>query len=289
VVAASQHLHQDIARLRRRARALESALSNLHYQRAGFAHPLLGRDDDFGDEDDVDADVDRVANDVSSLHLSTENGLLQLFGNVDLPQGTTNATVSDLVQLPPVLDRCIRSFPFPTPPDTREQAIAALRRSLPDRVYVEGVLHTLFEDYIFTIPAVDKTLIFVELLPGLYNPRLARPACTLTHEERGDSPRVFALVYALLAHGVLMKPDHPDREMYATTFSRLSLAGLGAESIFDKPSYMSVLVLTLHSVYHVLRQKELGQMASFFGNIAIQGAMQVSCQGLRYPKRLLSR
>jgi hypothetical protein len=257
-------------------------LSDLHHQRTGFAHPLIGHDDDFSEEDNnVDTDADKMANDVAALHLwATDDGTVQLFGLVEVPQGATDtANLGQLAQLPPVLDRCVRFFPFSTPSGTREQAVTALRRCLPDREYAEGLLHNIFDNYAFILPAVDKHLVFVDLLPGLYDPRLVRPAHAHILEEHGDSPRAFALLYALLASAVLLDANNDDRERHAAIFGRLCHAGLGAVSIFDKPSYLSVLALFHGSIYHMMHQKELSQTGRSFTNLACQCALQVSCGG----------
>jgi hypothetical protein len=277
VIAASQHLHDEIGRLRRRARALESALGTLHLEREGAAHPLLSQDNDFGDDEGAGVDVDRTASDGAVLHLSQADGMQGFFGNVPLPQGAASvANPGELAQLPAVLDHCIRAFPFPMPSATRELAVEALRWCLPDRTYVERILNSLFEEYMFMVPAVDKTFIFVELLPGLYNPALALPPSGDHDREAGDSPRAYALIYTLLAHGVLMDIEDSARESRAAVFSRLCLAGLGAVSIFDKPSYTSVLALFFHSTYHMWLQRELGDTARCFNNLAFQCAIQVS-------------
>jgi hypothetical protein len=277
VIAASQHMHDDIARLRRRARALESALGSLHHERVGFPHPLLSEDDDFGDDEDDSVDpMDGMVSTIATLHLSDSDGMERFFGNVQLPHGATNpADQGELAQLPPILDRCIRFFPLSAPADTREHAVAALWRILPERTYVEQVLHGVFEDHVFWIAAVDDTLIF-DLLPGLYDLNLALAPCARSGEEGGSSPRAFALLYALLAIAALLDAEDPAREEHATIYSRLSLAGLGAVSVFDKPSYMSVLALLVLSVYHMLRQKELGETSRLLNNLAFQGAIQVS-------------
>jgi hypothetical protein len=202
----------------------------------------------------------------------------RFFGDVQLPRGASAPTTlgfGELTPLPSVLDRCIRFFPFPTPPGTSEQAVIALRRSLPERVYTEQLLHNVFSDLMFQVPAVEKSMVFGELLPSLYDARLASPPCALSHQERSDSPRGFALLYALLAKGVLLDAGNSARESHATTFARLSLAGLGAVSIFEKPSYMAALALLIHSVYHLLRHKELGDRGRCFNNMALQVGLQV--------------
>jgi hypothetical protein len=200
----------------------------------------------------------------------------RFFGNVQLPYGATDsADPGELVQLPPVLDRCIRFFPFSTPVDMHKHAVAALRQLLPDRAYVERILHSALEDCVFWISVIDETLIF-DLLPGLYDTNLALPPCARSGEEHGGSPRAFALLYAVLAIGALLDVKDHAREERATIYSRLSLAGLGAVSIFDKPSYVSVLAIFILSVYHMLRQKELGETSRLFNNLAFQSAIQVS-------------
>jgi hypothetical protein len=278
VVATSQHLHDEMASLRRRARALELALGALHFKREGFAHPLLGQDDSCeGDNDGPydDIRIDKLTKHVGMLHLSENDGMQRFFGNVDHPQKESKAIGPvKPVQLPPVLERCIRSFPFPMPSGTREQAVQVLRRHLPNRAYVEQTLHSVVNNLLFMIPAVDNTLIFVELLPGLYDARLALPPSTLSDREEGVSPRAFALLYALLANGALLNVDDPDRELHSTTFGRLCLAGLGAVSIFEKPSYIAVLALFVHSTYHLRCQKELGDIGRCFNNLALQVAVQ---------------
>jgi hypothetical protein len=278
VVAASQHLHDQIAELRTRSRALESALGALHYERQGLAHPLLCRDSDFSDDDgERDDDAHTLSQGVAVLHLSTTDGMQRFFGSVQLLRGAVAASpLGGLAPLPPVLDRCIRLFPFPTPPGTREQAVIALRSYLPDRAHAEQLLHTACDSFVFQAPAVEKQMVFNELLPGLYDARLACPASGVSHQEQGDSPRTFALFYALLAQGVLLDTTNPARESHATVFARLSLAGLGAISIFESPSYMSVLALFMHSVYHMLRHQELSYRGRCFNNLALQIALQVS-------------
>jgi hypothetical protein len=280
VVAASQHLHDEIANLRNRTRSLESALGTLHYKRMGSVHPLLSHQSKLTDENgEQDADTDKLAKGVAELHLSPAvDGMQRFFGNTQLLRSApTTVSLGMLAPLPPVLDYCIRLFPFPTPPGTCEQAVTALRAFLPDRTYVEQRLHDAFDNVMFQAPAVEEKMIFNELLPGLYNARLEIPPCALSHQEQGSSPRAFALLYALLAHGVLLESDNPARELHATTLGRLSLAGLGAISIFEKPSYMSVLALFMHSVYQLSRHKELSERGRWLNNLALQTALQVRC------------
>jgi hypothetical protein len=277
VVAASQHLHDEIASLRGRARALESALGTLHFQSTGSIHPLIGEENG-GLDDDDDDDLDKLTTGIAVLHLSNgADGMQRFFGNVQLPQGITPVPDhAGLAQLPLVLDRSIRSFPFPTRPNMGEHATAVLRSYLPDRARVERVLDKLFEEYLYMIPAVGKTQIFVELLPGLYDARLALPASAAANQERGDSPRAFALLYALLAHAALLDVGNPDRHSHATTLSRLSLAGLGAISVFEKPSYTAALALVFLATYHMMPQQEFSDMGRCFHNLAFQIAIQVS-------------
>jgi hypothetical protein len=47
-------------------------------------------------------------------------------------------------------------------------------------------------------------------------------------------------------------------------------------SIFDKPSYLSVLALFYHSTYHIWMQKGVGDTARCIHNLAFQCAIQVS-------------
>jgi hypothetical protein len=53
ILAATNHLHEDIAVLRNRIRLLESALEVLHVERTGQTHPLLDRspEEDWDDDD----------------------------------------------------------------------------------------------------------------------------------------------------------------------------------------------------------------------------------------------
>jgi hypothetical protein len=223
--------------------------------------------------------VDKLSKEVAELHLSKVDGMQRFFGKVQLLRDApASPSLGTLVQLPPVLDRCSRFFPFPIPPGTcdQDQAATALRAFLPGRAYVEQLLHGVFSELVFQAPAVERNMIFAELLPGIYDARPVCPPCAFTHQEQGDSPRAFALLYALLAQGVLLNASNPDRESYATNFARLSLAGLGAISIFDKPSYMSVLALFQLSVYHLLLHKpELSYQGRCLNNLAIQTGIQV--------------
>jgi hypothetical protein len=284
VVAASQYLHEEIASLRKRTRVLEHNLGLLHFKRVGRAHPLLCQiDDTSGDRDDK---VDRLTQDVSVLHLSNNDGMQRFFGSrVQLPQGATSSSDhAELAPLPLSLHRVIRTFPFPMPTDTSEEVTAVLHSFLPDRAYAERLLHRLFDECIYMLPAMEKTLIFVELLPCLYNTNLIRHPCVYYLQEKGDSPRAFALIYALLALSALLDVHDPGRELHAIRFERLSLAGLGAVSIFEKPSYIAVLAGFFHSVYHLMRQKELSETSRLFGHLAFQTAINVSAQWHKPPE-----
>jgi hypothetical protein len=253
---------------------LESALGTLHHKRQNSVHPLLSHRNDMSD--DEANDFETITRDVAGLRLEKRDGMDHFFGNVQVPRGVPASSGSgELAQLPLILVQCTRLFPFPTPPGTGEQATALLRQFLPDRGYTEQILHGAFEDCIYLMPAVEKTLIFVELLPGLYDPGLALPPSPLMHQDQGDSPRAFALLYALLALGVLLDVDDPARVMHAEFFSKLCLAGLGAVSVLERPTYFSVLSLHFHATYIMRCQTGLGDVSRCFLDLAYQTAKQV--------------
>jgi hypothetical protein len=66
VLAATNHLHEDIAVLRDRIHALEGALGPIHHDRTGSIHPLLCQQPEDEWDDDLFQGVD------SSVHVDEQ-------------------------------------------------------------------------------------------------------------------------------------------------------------------------------------------------------------------------
>jgi hypothetical protein len=89
VLAATNHLYDDVAALRTRIRALEGALGKVHFDRTGATHPLLvprpedDRDDDdiLGPESSLDIDKQEAIDDTDTLAIGRD-GSRRFFGSV---------------------------------------------------------------------------------------------------------------------------------------------------------------------------------------------------------------
>jgi hypothetical protein len=89
VLAATNHLHEDVAALRDRIRVLEGALSSMHYKRTGSMHSLLRpqpedewEDDQFRGADPY-ADTDKqTASDHSGTLAAGADGTSRFFGSI---------------------------------------------------------------------------------------------------------------------------------------------------------------------------------------------------------------
>jgi hypothetical protein len=89
VLAATNHLHEEIAILRDRIRCLEVALGSIHYHRTGQTHSLLAPlpDEDWEDDDFIihdtasNPDNQRISEDHGTL-AAGQDGAVRLFGPV---------------------------------------------------------------------------------------------------------------------------------------------------------------------------------------------------------------
>jgi hypothetical protein len=89
VLAATNHLYEDVAALRNRIRALESALGQVHFDRTGATHPLLvprpeddlDDDDILGPESSLDTEKQEAVDDTDTLAIGRD-GTRRFFGSV---------------------------------------------------------------------------------------------------------------------------------------------------------------------------------------------------------------
>jgi hypothetical protein len=285
VFAATQHLHDAHASLRTHLRKLEGALDTLHRKRAGYAHPLLGEGDDGSsddeprstDVDEVDASIDSLAGAVGVLTLA-EDGSTHFFGDGPPPSGSSVATSGhgNLADLPEIVKRCERLFPFPTPPDTCAILVPVLQSYLPPRAAAEKFCKLAAEHYIPLLPAISRGMVFDELIPSLYCPASYPTTSDPLDREPANSPRSFALFFALCAHGSLLEVENPDRVSHAASYARLCVAGLGARCVMESPSFVSVAALFYYANYLVVCQKDIGDKGRSCFELAFQLGVQVA-------------
>jgi hypothetical protein len=280
VYAATQHLHDELASLRNRARLLEVSLRALHNPRTGYNHPILAQGRDSDEEDDEDNDnleADGLSNTFGGLTVA-EDGTARFFGNVTSTMGASPPPTQDSpIILDPILKRCIRCFPHRPPPGTRERAVLVLSHHLPEYAQARHLSESFFEHFSGMMPGISRTHLFVELLPSVYGH--AHGSTSAAHEidqEAPGSPRALALVFSLLALGALVDTSIPQRVVAAEHFGQLCVAALGAGSIFDSPTFVSACALFYRSIFELLLQKGVGDTGRSYMNLAFQVAIQVS-------------
>ncbi|KAF9493817.1 hypothetical protein BDN71DRAFT_1590785 [Pleurotus eryngii] len=286
VLAATEHLHRRISRLRDRVRQLEDALAALQAKQSSEPHPLLREDllstggddaeDSLGIPEDGGAPTTGMSNDAldafGTLSIS-DHGISRFFGptggSESLLMGSTDTspasshspasvqrTGSPLTSAP--LDLFSRSFPF-TPLGPVGDVRILIEEKLPTWTRAISLCNTYFEQAGWLFHGVTKEQVYEDMLPAIYRQKSATssPSSSFSYpgSEEYTGPHDLALLFIMLAVGALVESDPKAEE--AEHLHQISMAALGLQSVLEKPSIVTVQALHLMSIYNAMSGSDL--------------------------------
>ncbi|TFK48379.1 hypothetical protein OE88DRAFT_1704162 [Heliocybe sulcata] len=274
VLAATEHLHDQITSLTKRVRDLEDALATSHAQASTEPHPLLQQNGDSTSSVEtlaMNIDVGSktpVAEQQLSEFFGTltvsENGVPRFFGpsggaesllrGDDSPVQSGSSTEAsdgeatpDSSVVPEVVVRFARFFPFHLdgPVGAIQKMIEA---QLPSYERALGLCEAFGDRITWIYRAVAKSQLIDDLLPTVYGKYGDNPS------EDCTGPHALALLFTVIAIGTVMEASSsaPNR-VEAERYFQLARGSLCLRSILDKPSIATVQTFELLSVYMSMR------------------------------------
>ncbi|KDQ26287.1 hypothetical protein PLEOSDRAFT_1077318 [Pleurotus ostreatus PC15] len=286
VLAATEHLHRRISRLRDRVRQLEDALAALQAKQSSEPHPLLREDllstggddaeDSLGIPEDGGAPTTGMSSDTldafGTLSIS-DHGISRFFGptggSESLLMGSTDTSPASShspasVQRtgsPPTstpLNLFSRSFPF-TPLGPVGDVRVLIEEKLPTWTRAISLCNTYFEQAGWLFHGVTKEQVYEDMLPAIYRQKRATssPSSSSSYpgSEEYTGPHDLALLFIMLAVGALVESDPKVEE--AEHLHQISMAALGLQSVLEKPSIVTVQALHLMSIYNAMSGSDL--------------------------------
>ncbi|KAF7366690.1 putative transcriptional regulatory protein C1F7.11c [Mycena sanguinolenta] len=278
VLAATDHLHQKLARMEARRHALEDALAIL----ADKPHPLLSceYDDDLADEEpglklkavseepsQPPQEEEALVDALGSLHIDGE-GASRFFGpaggaekakgmEVQLPMSAPFSLRDlDPSYLPPEINQFCNAFPF-TPPGIPKHSL-------------QGTIETF-------LPPIERAIVlcetFLEHLSWMFH---------IFASPTGRTSLPFSLI--TLGIGALVDLNLQPYNLEAQHYYRLTQAAVSLQSVMTEPSIVTIKTLHLMSIYNGLSGKESNMEASYgLLDMATQVALRVGIcySGLR--------
>ncbi|KAF9078563.1 hypothetical protein BDP27DRAFT_1440995 [Rhodocollybia butyracea] len=263
VLAATDHLHRKLAKFEARMHALDDALAIAQTTYNLPPHPLLSLQEDEDDTDDVqklrsiseqpEKETNTRSDGPGSLHVNG-SGISRFFGPSELTTGSVTLGRTPQVNfifqftragqfLPaPEIINFTRSFPL-TPPNI---PIASTQKSiesfLPPIERAISLCDVFLENLSWMFHIVSRQLLVTELIPAIY---------------RGDSrPHDLALLFTVLAIGVLVDMDMEPYSLEAQHFYHLARAATVLQPILTEPSVVTIKVLHLMSIHNGLSGQE---------------------------------
>ncbi|KAF9819341.1 hypothetical protein IEO21_02229 [Rhodonia placenta] len=308
VLAATEHLHRRIAKMSERVRQVEDALAILQAKCSNQPHPLLsgGRassvdpDDDSPDLEPAQTSPLNVTDTFGMLSISN-SGVSTFFGPTGGVENDSNMSPggeSDPVDrhdsLSPAPEGLIRfsdAFPF-TPLDPPHAIMELIRSYLPsyERACYLGDIFLEHAGWMFS--SLPRDQLVDEMIPFYYR-EANKPLPSIDY----SGAHSLALLLFTFAAGALCDPDQETYNAEAAHFYQLARAALCLESVWVKPSLMTIQVLHMHSVYTAMVENphESGDtdMAVSWGmvTLACTVAMSVHRDSARWdlPKFMVER
>ncbi|KAJ7253061.1 hypothetical protein B0H12DRAFT_1017793 [Mycena haematopus] len=292
VLAATDHLHQKLARMEARMHALEDALAILHPTDSDKPHPLLCsrdiEDDDDLLEEESTLKLKAVFEEPSqeaaahvealgSLHIDGEGGS-RFFG----PSGGAEKAKAmdaqmpasapfplrelDPSYLPPEINQFYNAFPF-TPPGIPKNSIqTTIETFLPPIQRAIVLCDTFLEHLSWMFHIVSQRELIDELIPAIYK-----------QVRSTYGPHELALLLITLGIGALVDLNLQPYNLEAQHYYRLAQAAVGLQSVMKEASVVTIKTLHLMSIYNGLSGKESNMEASYgFLDMASQVALRVS-------------
>ncbi|KAH6901766.1 hypothetical protein BKA70DRAFT_1308535 [Coprinopsis sp. MPI-PUGE-AT-0042] len=255
VLAATEHLHNRIAKLNSRIRQLEDALQSLQSQHSIDPHPLLHKDLLFKEEpeqhdeqemkevevQDETAPPGEIVNAFGTLSVS-DNGVTRFFGPTGGSESGSASKDGERKE-------------STTPPDADSQSatnlgtLALFSRSFPfTPVGQPPQIQEMIESN--HLPTYDDAVAYLEIyfaqvmddmLPVIYK-RRASP-----NGEDYSSPHDLALLFTMFAVACFVGED--DMKPYSDHFFQIARVALSLRPILEKPSMVTIQTLDTQSIY----------------------------------------
>ncbi|EPQ56085.1 hypothetical protein GLOTRDRAFT_137935 [Gloeophyllum trabeum ATCC 11539] len=284
VLAATEHLYDQIGALTKRVRQLEDALATVQAQLSPEPHPLLRGDTTDASrstseslpasiEDDAETPLpDQSGYDYFGTLTVSENGVSRFFGPTGgletllrgdespVPTGSSADTSEfelelDTPSLPTAITDFARSFPFHLggPLSSVQKLVEA---QLPPYDRALALCTAFSERATWVYRCLSKSQLLDDLLPSIY--ALAPPSAD---DNDGDTgPHALALLFTVLAIGALM--ESPLGRAPAERFFQVARCAICLRSALDNPGIATVQALDLMSAYNSMRGDDVVDRAS---------------------------
>ncbi|KAG1816497.1 fungal-specific transcription factor domain-containing protein [Suillus subaureus] len=279
VLAATEHLHRQIANRSGRIRQLEDALGLLQSRHSAEPHPLL-RDDLCGaDQKDEISSIAQLGDNVAGPSNPPE--ILDAFGTLSIndhgisrffgPTGghecllTSDKAASDEYAdasspesgrdsmspgLPQEFRMFSQAFPFtPMGPTTATQDL--IESHLPPLERANFLTQTYFEQASWLFRSVPQEQVMEELLPIYYSNSTATPP----DEPKGAHE--LGLLLLIFAIGALVDLTQDASNPEAEHYHQLACASICLQPVMEKPTLVTVQALHLLSAYNAMSGNEL--------------------------------
>ncbi|KXN83523.1 hypothetical protein AN958_01347, partial [Leucoagaricus sp. SymC.cos] len=264
VLAATEHLHRRIAKLKTRVNQLEDALAQLQAKHSSDPHPLLS--DEFVTEDREDDAATAMLEDSSPTTQSdvidafgtlsiSDHGISRFFGPTGGSEAQINATDSSIEHPThdsptplPELALFSQSFPF-TPMGQPADVHDLIKSHLPPWTRAQALADTYFEQVYWIFRGVTKEQLKDDMLPVIYRKQQPNPG------EEYSSPHDLALVFMIFAMGALVQVEPSNAE--GEHFHQLARAALALQPVLEKPSIVTIQTLHLMSIYNAMSGSDL--------------------------------
>ncbi|KAG1747737.1 fungal-specific transcription factor domain-containing protein [Suillus paluster] len=276
VLAATEHLHRQIASMSGRIRQLEDALGSLQSQHSTEPHPLLRDDlrgvdqkDEYGivagDSAAGPSNPPEILDAFGTLSI-TDHGISRFFGPTGgsecllmadkVPQETADASSPESGRdsrspgLPQEFRMFSQAFPF-TPMGPVAAVQDLIESHLPPMERAKYLAQTYLEQAGWLFRSVSQDQVMEELLPIYYSNGPAPPS----DETKGAHD--LGLLLLVFAVGALVDLAQEPSNAEAEHYHQLARAAICLRPVLEKPSLITIQALHLLSIYNAMSGNEL--------------------------------
>ncbi|KAL0575347.1 hypothetical protein V5O48_006626 [Marasmius crinis-equi] len=270
VLAATEHLEVELAKLEARRHALEDALAIAHAAESDEPHPLLtSRDGDDKDEGSPtpplekpvkteDEEVSNLAETIGTLYVG-RGGAVRFFGPSGGSEslllrssGHQSPSISRFDQLPelddsylpPEIIHCVNCFPL-SPNMPTSSILASIESFLPPVERAIALCDTFLEHLSWMFHIVSRQEVVGRLIPAVYK-----------QSDIPYGPHQLSLMLVVLGIGALVDLELEPYNLEAQHYYRLARAALVLQSVLSEASIVTVKAVHLMSIYNGMSGKE---------------------------------
>jgi hypothetical protein len=161
--------------------------------------------------------------------------------------------------------RCIRQFPFPLGGPPVSDTLARLKLHLPSPEDAYELVQIFFVQFGLLFHGVSQTHVRNILLPVAYAP----PSLPANSAADTDAHKL-GILFAIFAIASLVRVPVAQRLAVTTYYANLSLAALGAISIFEHPSLETVQAVYLCALFEFMVQNGREETGRAYMSFACQ-------------------